>query len=67
MHTLRLKFVNTATEKVKMLSFNYANASATSSTAEDSMDAIIAQNIIPGGPYEIAGADIVNRTVAPLL
>lgn len=67
MKTLRMQFGNTSTSKVKMVSFNYARDDLGGVEVENAMNVIIAQNVLPGGPYVVTGADLVDRTVTPLM
>lgn len=67
MKTLRMKFANPNTAKEKMVSLNYARDDLGGIEVENAMDVMIAQNVLPGGPYVVTGADLVDRTVTPLM
>lgn len=65
MKTLRMMFA-TGDNKVKTVSFNYSRDDLDASEVEDAMDVVIAQNMVPGA-VGLSGADLVDRTVTPLL
>lgn len=66
MKTLRMKF---ATDEGKDLtiSLNYAKAGLTPKEVEDAMNAMIDEEFFAEAILGISGADIVDRTVTPLL
>lgn len=65
MKTLRMMFA-TGDNKDKTVSFNYSRDDLDASEVEDAMDVVIAQNMVPGA-VGLSGADLVDRTVTPLL
>ena len=66
MKTIRMKFLSDA-GKTFTLSMNYARDDITALEAEEAMDAVIDGDIFDQTLVSIAGAELVDRTVTPLL
>ena len=66
MKTLRMKFATTE-GTVFTVSLNYANETVTAGQVETAMEAMIDNGFFAEGFAGLSGADIVDRTVTPLM
>ena len=66
MKTLRMKFATTE-GKVFIVSLNYAKPTITAGQVETAMEAMIANDFFAENFAGLSGADLVDRTVTPLM
>ena len=66
MKTLRMKFA-TDEGNVFTISLNYARANITAGEVETAMTAMLTNDFFAEGLAGLSGADLVDRTVTPLM